>query len=271
MTLVGRRFALSDSKEAGICCRNDGVFVGGVPLLQHTSSADGLEKWQPRPLPDLNLDLSKRYRLPIEFAEQFDSLRGIARALSCGDLLHAQIATLHLRIPNPPTLTKFAHAGGDVNDLARQLRASGLLKIDWDPAKHPRWPAGSPGSVGGEFAPADGGVDSGSGGTEPHVPPIPAQVTIPAPLDLFGPRVLPFPYDVLPPPLIAPDINPRDAPKNPYPDRPECEEEWAEAARWCQELLKRNWRERDDYGRMGRTFYECVKGRVSAACGGNST
>jgi len=59
------------------------------------------------------------------------------------------MVALHLRFPDPPDLKKSA---GDVQvfiDLARRLDASGLLKGDWDPSLHPRWPTGSPDSAGG--------------------------------------------------------------------------------------------------------------------------
>jgi hypothetical protein len=58
-----------------------------------------------------------------------------------------------MQIPEPPSLTKCARTTSEVIDLARRLQTSGLLKLDWDPEKHPRWPAGSSGSVGGKFAP----------------------------------------------------------------------------------------------------------------------
>ena len=46
--------------------------------------------------------------------------------------------------------------------LAFLLRRGGLLKEDWDPEKHPRWPAGSPDGQGGEFAPAGEETSGGS-------------------------------------------------------------------------------------------------------------
>jgi len=96
----------------------------------------------------------------------------------------------------------------------------------------------------------------------------PAQITIPVPFELPG--GIPFPSEILPPPVI-PDVNPRDLPKNPYPDRPECEEEWAEATAFCKQLLARNLLGRGDYRGMGKTLYQCIMGQVSEACGGNST
>jgi hypothetical protein len=178
-----------------------------------------------------------------------------------------QIAAIHLQIPDPPPLAKSALSVADILDLAGQLRASGLLKEDWNPAKHPRWPAGSPGGIGGEFAPA-GAASGDSGAGQQSAPAIPAQLTIPVPFELPG--GIPFPSEIVPPPVI-PNINPRDLPKNPYPDRPECEQEWAEATSFCLRLLQNNQLGRGDYRGMGRTLSECIMGQVSEDCGGNST
>ena len=122
--------------------------------MERSCSRNGFQQWEPRPVRDLNRDLSKRYGIPIDIDAKSGGLIAIARALNRGDLLHAQITTLHLQIPDPAPLPKSAQTMGDVVALARQLRASGLLKADWDPLKHPRWPAGSPDSIGGRFAPA---------------------------------------------------------------------------------------------------------------------
>ncbi len=202
---------------SGISCGKDGAFVGEVPLLERPDDPNGSEQWQPRRVADLNRDLGKRYGLPVEFNTKIADLAAIARALERGDLFHAQIATLHLQIPAPPSLTKSPQTTNDILDLARRLQSSGLLKADWDPTKHPRWPAGSPGSIGGEFAPAGSASDDSVAGEE-SAPLVPAQLTIPAPLELPG--GIPFPSEIVPPPAI-PNIYPREL-KNPYPDRPEC-------------------------------------------------
>ena len=264
MSYLGRRFGLSDVPGRGVSCGGSGVFVGAVPLLEG-SSAPG--RWKPRPASDLNRDLTVCYGLPIEFDRKLDGLRTVAQALGRGDLIHAQITTLHLRIPDPPPLGKSALTPDEIIDLARQLRASDLLKAGWDPAKHPRWPAGSPGSIGGEFAPT-GAASGYSGAGELSAPVIPAQITIPVPFELPG--GIPFPSEILPPPVI-PNISPRDLPRNPYPDRPECEQEWAEAIAFCKGLQERNQLGRGDYRGSGKTLYQCIMGRVSAGCGGNST
>jgi hypothetical protein len=149
LSQIGRRFALSDQHGHGVSCDEKGVFVGAVPLVEPCRSCAGLKKFQPRPLADLNRDLSKRYGLPIDLISKTSGLASIAQALSRGDMIHAQIATLHLRIPDPPPLANTTMSTTQFVDLAKELRASGLLKAGWDPTKHPRWPAGSPGGIGG--------------------------------------------------------------------------------------------------------------------------
>jgi hypothetical protein len=257
---IGRRFALSDQPEEGICCDQNGVYVGGVPLLERTKG--NTMEWQPRPLSVLNRDLGTRYGLPIELNSKLSGLIAVARALSRGDLIHAQIATLHLQLPDPPTPSQPPRSTNEIIDRARQLSASGLLKAGWDPAKHPRWPAGSPGGVGGEFAPADTSSEANS-------PVIPAQGTITAPWPLELPGRIPLPSEVLPPPAIAPNINPITIPRNPYPGRPKCVREWAEATEDCLKLWEKGLLGTDDYRGMGRTVAECIMGRVSQDCGGN--
>lgn len=264
MPLIGSRFALSEQAQSGVACSEQGVFVAGVPLLQKVARPNS--RWQLRPVAELNTDLGKRYGAPIDLGGKIDSLNAIARALDRGDVVYAQIATLHLRIPDPLELTKSAQSADEIIKLARQLRASGLLKEGWDPTKHPRWPAGSPGGIGGEFAPA--GISEGSAADEQRPPVTTAQITIPMPLELPG--EIPIPSEIVPAPLI-PNIDPRHSLENPYPDRPECVEQWANAIKYCQDLIDRRQLGTDAYRGKGRTLQQCVLGLVSEACGGNST
>jgi len=121
--------------------------------------ADLAATYSSRPASALNRDLSACYGLPVEVDRKIDGLVAVSQALSRGDMMHAQIATLHLEIPDPPTLAKSIQTPDDILDLARRLRSSGMLKADWNPTQHPRWPAGSPGGIGGEFAPAGTAYD----------------------------------------------------------------------------------------------------------------
>jgi hypothetical protein len=106
MSQVGRRFSLSEQLDVGVSCSENGVFIGGIPLLEQ-GHAPG-NRWRPRATSDLNRDFSKRYGLPVEFDRKIDALGAVAAALGRGDLIHAQIATLHLEIPEPPPLAKSA-------------------------------------------------------------------------------------------------------------------------------------------------------------------
>jgi len=135
--------------EAGIACDGAGLRVGGVDLLEPDPvRARG---WRARPDADLNLELSARYRLPVDVVGKSHGLNRIADALERGDLALAQIGALLLQMPDPPALGK-ALGGDDAWDLAMQLAASGLLKADWDETKHPR--TGTPPNP-GWFAPTE--------------------------------------------------------------------------------------------------------------------
>jgi hypothetical protein len=272
MTYLGRHFALSQNAGSGVSCSERGLFVDHVPLLEWTCDQGHSEQWQPRPVSDLNRALSERYGLPIDFVAKTGGLAAIARALNRGDTLHAQIATLHLQIPDPPALTKTVLSAREIVDLARQLQASGLLKADWDPLKHPRWPAGTSGGIGGEFAPQES-VAGNSVIEDRNAPVIPAQLTLPVPPEWAIPRGAPFPWptEMTPAPLVPPDANPFTIPRNPYPGRPECVKEWRAATQYCLRLWADGQLGRDYIRGMGTTIAQCIMGRVSEDCGGNRT
>jgi len=255
MTLVGRRFALSSERGHGIFCGEEGLFVGGVPMLQRVFGNDRSERWRPRPTIDLNRDLSKRYGLPIETDSRLERLVSIGRALDRGDLAYAMMATLHLDFPDPPDPTKSGPGHHDALNLSRNLKASGLLKADWDPSKHPRWPVGTAAGIGGEFAPVgaadtttDTGSDSEAAATQLNTParldpangssltPVSFTTTFPwgaeIPWGLEIPKI-PIPTEIVPAPMLPPNVNPLHIPQNPYPGRPKCVREWAEARNDC--------------------------------------
>jgi hypothetical protein len=264
LSLIGRRFGLSDQRGHGVSCDATGAFVGAVPLLESCHNCGGFQKWRPRPLDELNRDLSKRYGVPVEIGAKIEGLAAIARALDRDDILHAQIVTLHLEIPDPPSLAKGAQSPIEFVALAKELHASGMLRSDWDPVKHPRWPAGSPDSMGGRFAPADAASDAVPG-YESSASTRTAQVDVlPIPFDTIAPRgAIPWPSEIAPPL----GIYPRRELVNPYPDDPECAREWAEAFKFCDDLKRRRLLGKDGYRGFGN-FYECVMGQVSGRCGG---
>jgi hypothetical protein len=212
--------------------------------------------WQPRPLKGLNEQLSAVYGAPVSLSGKLEGLAAVAQALNEGDLVKAQLVALFLELPEPVSPT--SGAAGDSDEIVKMLDESGILQRLWDPEKHPRWPAGSP--VGGEFAPASGGLAS-PGAT--HL--FSDQGAVPFEGPLAMPRVAPiprFPTEVLPPPVFP-------ALRNPYPARPECVKEWADAEKYCRELADQGLLGKHPYIGHGSTFDQCIRGQVSEDCGGN--
>jgi hypothetical protein len=160
-----RTFRLAEEIGAGLSCDETGLFLGEAPLLER----DPAQGWRARPLAELNAAAGEAYRLPVDFGAKLEGLRTVAGALNRGETALARIAALQLRLPDPPPLGKRAPSQDALVDLVLQLQAAGLLaKILWDESKHPRWPAGSPNSVGGEFAPAgEGGAPDAAAAAAP--------------------------------------------------------------------------------------------------------
>ncbi len=131
---VVRFFRLS---PGGVECDKEGLRVGDVTLLALNANGG----WTPRADGDLAIDLSRLYGFPVDIGSKRAGLTVVAAALQSGDIAKAQIAALHLQLPEP--ITNRSAQETDRISLARDLVACGLLKADddWD-AKHPR--TGSP-------------------------------------------------------------------------------------------------------------------------------
>jgi len=218
-------FRLSPVNGAfGLSCGEDGAFLGDVPLLSCAYDDIGRKLWRPRPTDDLNLTLTVCYGLAVDFAAKSSGLTVIANALNRGDVALARIAAVQMQLPDLPRIEKGIGSEDRTAKLAFLLRRGGLLKEDWDPEKHPRWPAGSPDGQGGEFAPA---------GT----------------------------------PLVTPESD-TNSPQQLVMSI-ECEEQWNEARRLCQQLVDSpSFGTRGRLG-FGRTYDQCVSGMVSERCGGS--
>ena len=127
-------------------------------------------------------------------------------------------------------------------------------------SSQPRVPRGQTG--GGEWT-ADGAASASEPAfTTVQAIPFPFPETLPFPI----PRILP-PTEITPPALDIPNVLPRQPePVNPYPDRPECVEEWAAAEKYCRDLEKRGLLGKGDYRNMGKNYRQCVHGQVSSDC-----
>jgi hypothetical protein len=125
-------------RPEGVRCGADGLFVDSVPLLRRARDPYGREHWSLRSASELDSELTERYGLPIDVTTKAGGFASIARSLDRGDLALAEIGALLLQFPDPPPLGKSARAAEVWVRLAVDLACSGLLKSDWDPAKHPR-------------------------------------------------------------------------------------------------------------------------------------
>ncbi len=152
-----RAFSLAPKRgSGGICCDEQGVFVGDTPLLRRSCGSFGHAIWSVRPIAKLNDELTALYRLPVDVAAKAAALALIAAAFNRGDLAMTAIATVQMQFPDPQPLSKGVEANGDLVRRVGELRRSGLLKF-WDPARHPR--AGTPPNP-GWFAPVGGSPES---------------------------------------------------------------------------------------------------------------
>lgn len=144
----------------GLSCDADGAFLSRVPLLRRSA-----DRWKPRDCGDLSRELSKLFGLPIDMSSKMGGLKAISNALNDGEIARAQIAAVLLSIPESPSQMKRPHSKAEMIKFIRDLHWCGIIKSDWDPDEHPRWPAGAPDSQGGQFAPAIDSDECGRGET----------------------------------------------------------------------------------------------------------
>jgi CDI toxin restriction endonuclease-like domain len=145
-----REFHLSPPGKGGVSCDADGAFIGAMPILERLRK-NGRDEWHPRDCQVLSKQIGAHYGLPIDMSSKAPGLRAIANALNDGDVVRAQIATVLLGIPDLPPIPGRMGSRDQMIKLIRDLDWSGMIK--WDSDEHPRWPAGSPDSEGGDFAP----------------------------------------------------------------------------------------------------------------------
>jgi len=122
-----REFRLSaPGSGRGVSCDANGAFIGAISLLQRTSM-HGEERWEPRHCEDLSKQLGLEFDLPIDMLSKVGGLKAICNALNEGDIARAQIATVLLGIPEPPTLSKGVHTRDEMMKFIRDLHWSRMI------------------------------------------------------------------------------------------------------------------------------------------------
>ena len=159
--------------------------------------------------------------------------------------------------------------GCGCHDTAGHGGAPWLRKYNPDVADEPRVPPGNPG--GGQWT--TGGAD----GTTSAIPTQDGAEASPA--QVAQAEVLPWgstievepwvpPTEVTPLPFDVPGAERGSLPTNPYPNDPDCEQEWAWAQRYC-DRMEREGKFQPGYSGPGKDMRSCLLGHVSERCGGN--
>lgn len=161
------RLSTGGDQSLGLCCTEEGLFLGRTPLIERRGSAYVL-----RPQADLDRLLDRAYGGDPAAARVMPGLAAVAAALGQNNLALAQIAAVHLRLSDLP------------NNIARaRLEAEDLLikrgSAAWDEARHPRtgtppnpgWFAPNPGAE-ARFRPTQT-AQGGRGGRRPEATPDP--------------------------------------------------------------------------------------------------
>jgi hypothetical protein len=129
------------ARDRGLSCDRDGLRLGGYALVDASTGLHGRRVYRPRSLAAINAALSIGYGSEVDFASRMPGLRQAALYLSEGKWALAQIAALHLRMPDLP----------DAAAAARLRKAEMLLRYN------PNHRSAGPG--GGQFT-AAGGVEA---------------------------------------------------------------------------------------------------------------
>lgn len=174
----------------------------------------------------------------------------VAKALNGGDKARAMMAAVLMRLPEPDS-------GIHIADIDSVLAKAGFNPAE--PRDERGWWTTDGGDGGGRLIPAQWA------GTiaEPWFGPLIEQVPV-------KPVPMPSPTDIVPP-VVVPRGLTREPASNPYPGRRECVKEWADAEKYCKDLLKKG-KLSSAHGNRGAggTYDQCVRGQVSEGCGGNA-
>ncbi len=266
--IFDRFFRLSEIPGVGVRCSDQGLFVGPTPLLESVPARNGRVEWRVRCADAIARDLGKNYGMPIAMSAKMPGIAAIARALNDGNLAYAQIATLLLKFPDPPNVIELKLNASATSSISQSNYSPAIFSIAIGTPQNTRdGPPSAPTALGANLR-----LAMARRMARTHGPPAISRRRLRSHSlsDIPAPGAIPFPWEILPPPLVAPNILPRTLPQNPYPGRPECVKEWQEAFAFCWRLKINRQLGRGASRGMGRTLRDCMLGQVSESCGGNA-
>jgi hypothetical protein len=150
------RLSEGGEDNLGLACSNDGLILGRTPLVERRD-----QNFFVRDRTEIGRLLRRAYRTDFSVDRLMPGLAIVASALNANDPCLACIAAVHLRLPDLPDQT----ARDDMEEEDNLIKSSNwksplpareMHKASPDDPKHPGWPAGTAGGLGGEFRPKDG-------------------------------------------------------------------------------------------------------------------
>jgi hypothetical protein len=150
------RLSEGGEDNLGLACTKDGLVLGRTPLVERRD-----RRFFVREKGEIEQLLRRAYRTDLAADRLMPGLAIVASALNANDRGLACIAAVHLRLPDLPDRT----ARDDMEAEDVLIRSSiwdsapppcEIHKASPDDPKHPGWPAGTAGGIGGEFRPKDG-------------------------------------------------------------------------------------------------------------------
>ncbi len=148
-----RMWRLSEGGEdnLGLACTSEGLVLGRTPLVERRD-----HRFVVRDREEIEILLGRAYRKNIAADRLMSWLSTVAAALNANDQCLARIAAVHLHIPDLPD--RSARDGLEAEDILIKCANTDpheIHKASPDDPKHPGWPAGTLGGIGGEFRPKE--------------------------------------------------------------------------------------------------------------------
>ena len=147
---AGKLWRLSDggADSLGLSCTADGLFRGGTALVECRGRGYAV-----RARRDLERLFRCAYGSAAAVGRVLPGLALVASSLAERNLCLAQIAAVHLTLPDLPDMLARASVESEDRLIKAEQTGDILNRAGWDPAEHPR--AGVPPNP-GWFAPTDG-------------------------------------------------------------------------------------------------------------------
>ena len=150
------RLREAGENNLGLACTEEGLLLARTSLIERRD-----DRFVVRGQREIERLLSRAYRTDLAADRLMPGLATVAAAMNANEQCLARIAAVHLRIPDLPDQAARDHM--EAEDILIKsaywnaaLHPHDIHKASPDDPKHPGWPAGTEGGLGGKFRPKDG-------------------------------------------------------------------------------------------------------------------